>query len=597
MRNATTVLNIIRERGQRGLPLERLYRQLYNRDLYLRAYGKLYANKGAMTPGTTSETVDQMSLDKIDKIIAALQQERYRWKPVRRTYIPKRNGKRRPLGMPAWSDKLLQEVIRSLLEAYYEPQFSDHSHGFRTGRGCHSALHEITQRWRGVKWFIEGDICAFFDRIDHSILLKILRQKIHDNRFIRLLSHLLEAGYLEDWRYHKTHSGVPQGCIISPILANLVLDQFDQFVEQTLIPTYTRGQRRRTNPPYVALTRTASQARKADDLERARQLNQQAQKMPSRDPNDPNFRRLRYVRYADDWLIGFTGTKAEAKDIKQQIAIFLQTHLRLELNQEKTLITHAREDVAHFLGYEVQTLDADDKHDHRGQRCINGAIGLRIPRSTINTYCAKYQRKGKPIHLIRRVNDSAYSIVANYQTEYQGIVQYYRLAYNLHTLSRLKWVMENSLVKTLAQKYRTCRSRIYRRFKTTHTNEFGTYKVLEVQVEREAGKAPLVARFGGVPLRWNKWVNPSDPLPEPIWNKRSEVTQRLLAQTCELCGATEKIEVHHIRKLADLERAGQPPKPEWVRAMATQQRKTLVVCQSCHQAIHYGRYDKLSFSK
>lgn len=597
MRDATTVLNMIRDRGQRGLPIERLYRQLFNRDLYLRAYGKLYANKGAMTPGTTSETVDQMSLNKIDRIIATLRQERYRWKPVRRTYIPKRNGKRRPLGMPAWSDKLLQEVICSLLEAYYEPQFSDYSHGFRSGRGCHSALHEITLRWKGIKWFIEGDICAFFDRIDHTILLNILRQKINDNRFIRLLSHFLQAGYLEDWRYHKTHSGVPQGSILSPLLSNLVLDQLDQFVEQTLIPNYTRGQRRKTNPPYVTLTRDASKARKAGDLKRARLLNQQAQKMPSRDPNDPLFRRLRYVRYADDWLIGFIGTKAEAKEIKQQITTFLQERLRLELSQEKTLITHAREDVAHFLGYEIQTLDADDKHDHRGQRCINGAIGLRIPRSTINAYCAKYQRRGKPIHLMRRVNDSAYSIVASYQTEYRGIVQYYRLAYNLHTLSRLKRVMELSLIKTLARKFRTSPGRIYRRYKTIHTNEFGTYKVLEVKVERPGELSPLVTWFGGIPLQWNKWVNISDPLPEPIWSGRSEVIQRLLAQTCELCGATENIEVHHIRKLADLNRAGQLPKPDWQKAMATRQRKTLVVCQRCHQAIHYGRHDQTPISK
>lgn len=597
MRNAATVLNIIRDRGCRGLPLERLYRQLYNRDLYLRAYGKLYANQGAMTPGTTPETVDQMSLDKIDDLIAALRQERYRWQPVRRIYIPKRNGKQRPLGMPSWSDKLLQEVIRSLLEAYYEPQFSDRSHGFRAGRGCHSAMHEILHRWKGVKWFIEGDICSFFDRIDHSILLRILRQKIHDNRFIRLLSHLLQAGYLEDWKYHKTHSGVPQGGIVSPILSNLVLDQFDKFVEQTLIPAYTRGQRRKANPPYSAITRAASKARKVGDLERARQLNQQAQRIPSRDPNDPEFRRLRYIRYADDWLIGFSGTKAEAQDVKQQITSFLQEELRLELSQEKTLITHAREDVAHFLGYEVQTLDSDSKHDHRGQRCINGAIGLRIPRKTISTYCAKYQRKGKPIHRVQRVNDSAYSIVANYQAEYQGIVQYFRLAYNLHTLNRLKWVMETSLVRTLALKFKTSCSKIYRRFQAIHTNEFGSYKVLQVTVERGEGKSPLVTRFGGIPLRWNKWVKISDPFPQPIWSARSEVTQRLLAQTCELCGATTNIEVHHIRKLADLKREGRKPKPLWVQAMATRQRKTLVVCQACHRAIHSGRHDKAPISK
>ncbi len=243
-----------------------------------------------------------MSLAKIDRIIAALRQERYRWTPVRRIYIPKRDGKRRGLGLPSWSDKLLQEVIRSILEAYYEPQFSTHSHGFRPGRGCHTALQEITHHWRGVKWFIEGDICAFFDRIDSSVLVGILHENIHDNRFIRLIDHLLKAGYWEDWRYHRTLSGVPQGGVVSPILANLVLDRLDKYVEQVVQPAYTRGERRKTNPPYVALTKAAHFARKQGDWEAARHYNKQAQTIPSRDPNDPDFRRLWYVRYADDWV-------------------------------------------------------------------------------------------------------------------------------------------------------------------------------------------------------------------------------------------------------------------------------------------------------
>jgi len=596
MRTAETVLSIIRERGRRGLPLERLYRQLYNRDLYLRAYGKLYANKGAMTPGATSETVDGMSLAKIDNIIEALRQERYRWTPVRRTYIPKSSGKRRPLGLPSWSDKLLQEVIRSLLEGYYEPQFSDHSHGFRPGRGCHTALQEIIRRWRGVKWFVEGDIRACFDRTDHTVLLNILRENIHDNRFIRLIGNLLEAGYLEEWRYNTTFSGVPQGGVISPLLSNLVLNALDKFVERTLIPAYTRGLRRKTNPPYVALTKAAWQARKAGDLDTARQLSQQAQTIPSREPNDPNFRRLWYVRYADDFLLGFAGPKAEAKEIKHQLAEFLRGELRLELSEEKTLITHARDEVARFLGYEIHTLHANDKHDHRGQRCINGGIGLRVPARVVHNHCTKYMRRGKPIHLMQRVNNSAYSIVAQYQAEYRGIVQYYRLAYNLHSFNRLKWVMETSLTKTLAKKFKTTINRIYRRYQTLHQNEYGTYKVLEVTVDRGLDKPPLVARFGGIPLRWNKWVAISDTA-KPIWNGRSEVVERLLAQKCELCGAEDSIEVHHIRRLADLECRGQPDRPRWVRVMAARRRKTLVVCQQCHNDIQYGRYDGPAISK
>ncbi len=263
MRSAKAILDIIRKRGQYGLPVTDAYRLLFQRDLYLRAYGKLCRNQGAMTTGATPETIDGMSLEKIDALIGALRFEQYRWTPVRRTYIPKSNGKRRPLGLPTWSDKLLQEVIRSMLEAYYEPHFSECSHGFRPGRGCHSALREVIQKGKGTKWFIEGDLCACFDKIDHMVLLNILRENFQDNRFIRLIQGLLKAGYLEDWTFHATYSGVPQGGVVSPILMNVVLDRLDKYVERHLIPTYTCGPRRRTNPPYVMLTKEAWQARQA----------------------------------------------------------------------------------------------------------------------------------------------------------------------------------------------------------------------------------------------------------------------------------------------------------------------------------------------
>ena len=590
MRTAKTILNIIRERGQRGLPVEKVYRLLYNRDLYLRAYAKLNSNAGAMTPGATPETVDGMSLEKINTIIEALRYERYRWTPVRRTYIPKKNGKLRPLGMPSWSDKLLQEVIRSLLEAYYEPQFSDHSHGFRPQRGCHTALREITQKGRATKWFIEGDICGCFDSIDHTILLEILQEKIHDNRFIRLIKGLLEAGYLENWKYNTTYSGVPQGAVVSPILSNLVLDKLDKYVEHELIPAYTRGQRRRVYPPYRDLTMAASKARKQGNLAQARKLNQQAQSLPSRDPNDPNFRRLWYTRYADDFLLGIVGSKSEAVEIKQKIATFLGDELKLQLSEEKTLITHARYEAAQFLGYEIHILHADDKHDHRGQRCINGSVGLKVPQSVIKDHSVKYMRSGKPIHLTPRVNDSAYSIVRQYQAEYRGVVQYYRMAYNLHTLSKLKRVMELSLVKTLAKKFKTTCQKIYKRYRTTIQTKDGTYKVLQVKVERDNNK-PLITYFGGVSLRWNKWVKIDDNQTSLIWNGRSEVVQRLLAQECTLCGATDNIEVHHIRKLADIKQKGDKQRPDWMIKMSARKRKTLVVCRQCHEKIQYGRYD------
>jgi group II intron reverse transcriptase/maturase len=588
MRNADTILGVIRERGRRRLPLEDIYRQLYNRDLYLRAYGRIYRNDGAMTPGSTPETVDAMSLEKIDAIIGLLRRERYRWTPVRRTYIPKKSGRWRPLGIPTWSDKLLQEVMRSLLEAYYEPQFSLHSHGFRPGRGCHTALGEITQHWRGVKWYIEGDLVQCFDRLDHGVLRSILSEQLHDNRFVQLLVGLLQAGYLEDWKYHATLSGSPQGGVVSPILSNIYLDRLDQFVGTVLLPAYNRGDRRKPYPPYMALLNAARRQRDAGYPEAARQLRRQAQRMASRDPNDPDFRRLWYVRYADDFLLGFSGPRAEAEQIKQHLQEFLQDRLKLELSQDKTLITHARTEAARFLGYEIVTLDADSKHDHRGQRCINGAPGLKVPVDVLRKKCSLYQRRGKPVHLAARRHDTDFSIITQYQAEYRGFVQYYLLAFNVHRLGRLRWVMGLSLIKTLANKFRTSIRQIRRKYQITMTTPHGSHQVLEVIVERGGNKKPLIARFGGIELRWRKSTILNDQ-PKEVFSVRSEVVQRLLADECELCGAKGNCQVHHVRKLADLNQPGRGDKPLWVKRMAARRRKTLVVCQACHEVIHRER--------
>ncbi len=450
MRNSTTVLNIIRDRGQRGLPLNNLYRLLYNRDLYLRAYAKLYPNKGALTPGTNDDTVDAMSLAKIDHIITVLRQERYRWTPVRRTYIPKRNGKRRGLGLPSWSDKLLQEVIRSILEAFYEPQFSMHSHGFRPGRGCHSALQEITQQWRGVKWFVEGDICAFFDSLDHAVLDSILTEHIHDNRFLRLLRALLKAGYLEAWVYHRTLSGAPQGSIVGPILSNIYLARFDQYVETVLIPQYTQGERRRANPIYEQISHRAKYLARVGRTAEAAILRKKRRTLPSIDPHDPSYRRLHYTRYADDFLLGFCGPRDEAETIKAQLRHFLRDTLKLELSDAKTLITHARTTPARFLGYEVQVIQNDTLCDRTGRRATNGTIGLKIPVDVIQAQCQRYMRHGKPIHRTECIFDTDFSIIAQYQQEFRGFVESYRMAYNLAVQGTwLKHVMEQSLTKTL----------------------------------------------------------------------------------------------------------------------------------------------------
>ena len=428
MQHAETVLNGIRERGERGLPLENIYRLLYNRNLYLRAYGRIYSNQGATTKGTTAETVDGMSLAKIDRIIDELRYERFRWTPVRRVNLPKSNGGTRPLGLPTWTDKLLQEVIRMILDAYYEPQFSDRSHGFRPGRGCHTALSNVVDYWTGVRWFVEGNIQGCFDNIDHDVLLSVLGEKLHDNRFLRLLKYLLTAGYIEDWKYGRTLSGTPQGGVVSPILANIYLDRLDKFVENVLIPAHTRCTARQKNPAWTRLKNRAAYYRKKGDFTLATQLRKQMQHLPSVDPLDPDYRRLRYVRYADDFVLGFSGPKADAEQIRESLGTFLRDSLRLELSKEKTLITHATSQAARFLGYELVNQHANDQLDSNGKRKVNGRIGLRVPAKVIEQHCHAYMSNGKPVRRTGFHNDEDYTIVSRYQAEFRGIVQYYLLA-------------------------------------------------------------------------------------------------------------------------------------------------------------------------
>jgi group II intron reverse transcriptase/maturase len=300
MQSTDVYLGLLRERGKRGLPLRRVYRQLFNRNLYLTAYGKIYRNAGSTTKGVTDETVDAMSLDKIDGIIQLLRTECYEWQPAKRVYILKRNGKKRPLGLPVWSDKLLAEVIRLILNAYYDGQFSEHSHGFREGRGCHTAFQEIYHTWDGVTWIIEGDISDCFGSLDHDLIVSTLSEKIQDGRFLHLMKKLLDAGYLEDWKFHQTLSGVPQGSIVSPILSNILLDKLDKYVETTLIPQYTRGRKRKLNQEYTKLHRPMYKLFKKGQKEAALKIRKRLQKLPSIDPRDPDYRRLKYVRYADD---------------------------------------------------------------------------------------------------------------------------------------------------------------------------------------------------------------------------------------------------------------------------------------------------------
>ncbi|MEQ4725929.1 reverse transcriptase domain-containing protein [Nonomuraea sp. B19D2] len=583
MQSAETVLGVLRERGRRGLPCEELYRQLFNPQLYLLAYGRLYANHGAMTPGADGQTVDGMSLGTIGRIIEALRHERFRWSPVKRVYIPKKNGKRRPLGLPTWTDKLVAEVVRLLLEAYYEPTFRDSSHGFRPGRGCHTALDKIADIWQGTTWFIEGDIADCFGSLDHRVMEETLSRSIHDARFLRLIRHMLQAGYLEDWIYHATLSGSPQGGVASPILSNIYLDRLDTFVETVLIPEYTRGSRRRPSREYHRTYYAMRRARERGDMATFRTLRRRLRTLPSSDPRDPGYRRLRYIRYADDTLLGFIGPKAEAEQIKTRLAAFLREDLKLELSPDKTLITHARSGAARFLGYEITVQHSTTKITKR-RRSVNGVIRLRVPLTAIRALCSRYLKGGKPAHRSDLFGAPDRDIIRIYGAEYRGIVQYYLLASDVFRLDRLHWVMETSLLKTLAGKHRSTVSTMARRFKATIDTPDGPRKCLQVVTERP-GRKPLVARFGGIPLRRKQNATIVDLSAVRRSARPKELISRLLAGRCELCRHTSGGVVHHVRSLAELAQRRQP-RPTWISMMLQKRRKTLVVCRDCRTQIH-----------
>jgi group II intron reverse transcriptase/maturase len=585
------------DRGRRNLKLERVYRELYDEDRFLNCYGRLHANDGAMTPGVTPETVDGMPLEKIRRIIATLRDGSFSWLPAKRVYIPKANGKMRPLGLPTWTDKLVQDVIRSILEPYYEAKLRDSSHGFRPNRGCHTALQAIKATFSGTVWFIEGDIKGCFDNIDHDVLLSILRESINDERFLRLIHDMLKAGYMEKRDYHDTFSGTPQGGVVSPLLANVYLHKLDEYVEDVLIPAYTKGKERKRNPEYTAIVHAMAQAKANDDHERWWVLKQQQRLVRTGLPNDPNYRRLRYVRYADDFLLAFIGPKSEAEAIKNQVGAFLRDTLRLAMSPEKTLVTHAATDKARFLGYDISVQYPDDRltptanlHGKHIARKANGRIRFEVPMDKIMTFRKLFTEAGKVIHRQDLLANHDYSIVVRFEQAFGGFAEYYGMATDrAKKLLPLKWVVETSLLKTLANKHRTSVAQIARRYRVWVDTPRGRRRAFRVVVERP-GKQPLVAIFGGYSLGRDKnWKPITDTPTRWWWNSRTEILERMLADKCEYCEKEGPCEVHHIRKIGPLLRkkglAG------WKKLMAIRHRKTLVLCRDCHTRLHAGQLD------
>ena len=571
----------------------RLYRYLLRPDIYYVAYQHLYSNKGAGTKGVTDDTADGFSEIYIENIIDALKNEMYQPKPVRRTYIKKSNGKMRPLGLPVFTDKLIQEAIRMILEAIYEPIFSDYSHGFRPARSCHTALAQIKKEFTGARWFIEGDIKGCFDNINHAVLVEIINQKIKDARFLKLIRSFLKAGYMEDWKYHETYSGCPQGGIISPILANIYLNELDRHVMK-IKKEFDVATKARYTPEYTKLVglrqRLHNKIKNSNGIEREKLIEEyktataQMLKLPAKQCDD---KKIKYVRYADDFLIAVNGNRQDCEKIKQELTEFISTTLKMELSQEKTLITHSNTP-ARFLGYDVR-VRRDQQIKPKGKfktRSMNNKVELSIPfKDKIekflfsNGIVKQRSDNGKlePIHRPQLLNRTDLEIVTIYNAELRGICNFYGLASNFNKLIYFNYLMEYSCLKTLAGKHRSKVSKIRAMYKD------GTGK-WAIPYETKTGiKKMYFANYADC-----KGKKFTDIVPQTAKNYSHDVTtleSRLKAKICEVCGCTEndRYEIHHVNKVKNLK-----GKSEWEKIMIAKRRKTIVVCHKCHMAIHHG---------
>ena len=602
MRNPQLILDVLCSHSKvSNYKFERLYRILFNEEMYYAAYERLKVKQGNMSPGTDGDTMDGMSLGKITRLIDSLKDETYSPNPARRTYIPKKNGKLRPLGIPSWNDKLVQEVVRMILQAIYEGAFSDRSHGFRPHKSCHTALTQIQKTFTGVKWFVEGDIKDFFDNIDHDILIEILRERISDERFLRLIRKFLNAGYVEDWKFHESYHGTPQGGIISPILANIYLDRSDRYMAH-YAEKFNRGESRKRNPEYFNLnTKTyalrrkfrkeTDENKKAELGERISHMQAKLRTMPCRLEMDDDYRRVIYTRYADDFLIGVIGSKEDCEKIKADITDYMRENLHLELSPEKTLITHAQER-AKFLGYDITVRTSERMSRTRNgimQRNHRGKVHLLLNSETVRKALEKHDAvqytnvDGKtvwrPKSRSKLMAMKPHEILERFNSEIRGFYNYYCIANNCSgQCSSFAYIMEYSLCKTLAQKLNSTKTRIKRkytnngRFSIAHRAKDGSMKESVLYNQGFARKA--------------KGYDVQPSLEESgEYLPATTLVNRLKSGKCELCGqSSEVLFMHHIRLMSCIDR-----NTPWGQQMLKRRRKTLAVCNSCMEIINQNK--------
>ncbi|WP_411679856.1 reverse transcriptase domain-containing protein [Clostridium thailandense] len=598
MRNPLHVLKSLEEQScNKEYKYERLYRNLYNPEFYLLAYNNIAKSQGSMTAGVDRMTLDGMSMARINKLIAMLKDHSYKPNPARREYITKKNSdKKRPLGIPSSDDKLIQEVVRMILEAIYEPTFSDKSHGFRPKRSCHTALLSIKTNFNGAKWIVEGDIKACFDSFDHHVLINILRRRIKDEQFISLMWKLLKAGYMEQWEYYSTYSGTPQGSGVSPILANIYLSELDVYMERYKLAFDTPNNKRSTSKEYNKARWKMEKCKNllslSDDHKVAIKNFKIAQqiyiKMQSYDVMDQGYKRVQYNRYADDFVVGIIGSKKDAEKLKQDIKVFLQNELKLTLSEEKTKVTHSSE-LIRYLGYDFTVSRSKDVKRNKGgnlQRYWYGRVKLYVPHEKwvgkLQEYKAfkvvkdvRGKEKWKSTHRGFLINKEDIEIISKYNSEIRGIHNYYRLAENVSVLNNFKFIMEGSMLKTFAAKYNSSASKV--KESRMENGVFGVYYY------NKAGKQRCEFYNDSFSHKEEAHFIDVDILPNfKRYDKTNSLANRLKSHKCEICGkSTDNLHIHHVKRLKDL-----TGKSEFELMMMTKRRKSLALCPDCFIKAH-----------
>ena len=594
MRNPISVLKSLEEKAkQKGYVFERLYRNLYNPEFYLLAYQNIAKSQGSMTAGTDGMTLDDMTVGRIERIIASLKDHSYQPHPARRENIPKKSNpsKTRPLGIPSTDDKLVQEVVRMLLEAIYEPTFSPHSHGFRPKRSCHTALSEIKTTFSGVQWVIEGDIKACFDSFDHHVLIDILRRRIKDEHFIALMWKMLKAGYMEQWTYHHTYSGTPQGSGVSPILANIYLSELDRYLEnyQERFKVGTRKRKaskeyERTRQQYRAQKAQLDQEHTKDTVRAFKKAQQKLLETPYYPQADRNYRSLQFNRYADDFVVGITGSRRDAERVKADIRDFLANFLKLTLSEEKTKVTHSSELIG-YLGYQFTVRRSKDvKRNDDGvlRRMWYGTVALYVPHDKWVQKLKEYQafkivmsddgkERWKPLHRGKLMHKDAIAIISQFNAEIRGLYNYYSMAENVSVLNHFAFIMERSFLKTLAAKGNTTCNKIRKKYEQDG--------VISIPYVTKSGPKRCEFYHDGFTKKATLPPVTADTLPQYVkYARQNSLAKRLKAGVCELCGTeTKEIHMHHVRRLKDLK-----GKSELELKMMQMRRKSIALCPECY---------------